>query len=118
MQQVGASASFRSVSSTRLEFNGQLAPHACTQQHAKAEAHPAPARASARGPSAWPGTATVHVSPLREEAKALGLRNLRVERLDPTDPYDVANAPKLDIDVFGTTRAGGEASPVLENPLD
>ena len=40
--------------------------------------------------------ATVQVSPqvtpLREKAKALGLNNLRVERLDLTDPYDIAQA--------------------------
>ncbi|EJL56423.1 short-chain alcohol dehydrogenase [Rhizobium sp. CF122] len=40
--------------------------------------------------------ATVQVSPqvmpLREKAKKLGLDNLRVERLDLTDPYDIAQA--------------------------
>ena len=42
--------------------------------------------------------ATVQVSPqvmpLRKKAEALGLDNLRVERLDLTDPYDIEQAVK------------------------
>ncbi|MDI4231343.1 SDR family oxidoreductase [Bradyrhizobium sp. Arg237L] len=66
--------------------------------------------------------ATVHVAsqvtPLREEAKALGLKNFRVERLDLTDPYDVAAAQKLDVDVLWNNAGMGEAGPVFEIPLD
>jgi NAD(P)-dependent dehydrogenase (short-subunit alcohol dehydrogenase family) len=66
--------------------------------------------------------ATVQVSPqvtpLREKAKALGLENLRVERLDLTDPYDVAFAQKFDIDVLWNNAGRGEAGPVFEIPLD
>jgi short-subunit dehydrogenase len=58
------------------------------------------------------------VTPLREEAKALGLKNLRVERLDLTDPYDVAYAQKFDIDVLWNNAGKGEAGPVFEIPLD
>lgn len=66
--------------------------------------------------------ATVQVSPqvtpLREKAKALGLKNLRVERLDLRDPYDIAHAQKLDIDVLWNNAGKGEAGPVFEIPLD
>jgi NAD(P)-dependent dehydrogenase (short-subunit alcohol dehydrogenase family) len=58
------------------------------------------------------------VTPLREEAKALGLKNLRVERLDLTDPYDVAYAQKFDIDVLWNNAGKGEAGPVFEIPVD
>jgi NADP-dependent 3-hydroxy acid dehydrogenase YdfG len=40
------------------------------------------------------------VTPLREEAAALGLRNMRFERLDLTDPYDIKQAQGWDIDVL------------------
>ena len=66
--------------------------------------------------------ATVQVSPqvtpLREEAKALGLSNLRVERLDLTDPYDIAQAQSWDFDVLWNNAGQGEAGPVWEIPLD
>ncbi|WP_159718232.1 SDR family oxidoreductase [Geminicoccus flavidas] len=66
--------------------------------------------------------ATVHVAsqvtPLREEARALDLRNLRVERLDLTDPYDIAQAQTFDIDVLWNNAGMGEAGPVFEIPLD
>ncbi|GGF72044.1 short-chain dehydrogenase [Azorhizobium oxalatiphilum] len=66
--------------------------------------------------------ATVQVSsqvtPLREEAKALGLDNLTVERLDLTDPYDIAQALKWDFDVLWNNAGMGEAGPVWEIPLD
>jgi NAD(P)-dependent dehydrogenase (short-subunit alcohol dehydrogenase family) len=66
--------------------------------------------------------ATVHVSPqvtpLREKAKELGLKNLRVERLDLTDSYDVAQALTFDIDVLWNNAGKGEAGPVFEIPID
>src|SRR5215470_10540774 len=58
------------------------------------------------------------VTPLREKAKALGLKNLRVERLDLTDPYDVAYIQTFDIDVLWNNAGMGEAGPVFEIPLD
>ena len=58
------------------------------------------------------------VTPLREKAKELGLKNLRVERLDLTDPYDVANAQTFDIDVLWNNAGMGEAGPVFEIPVD
>jgi NAD(P)-dependent dehydrogenase (short-subunit alcohol dehydrogenase family) len=66
--------------------------------------------------------ATVHVAsqvtPLREEAKALGLSHLRVERLDLSDPYDLAHAQTFDIDVLWNNAGMGEAGPVFEIPMD
>ncbi|KYK47470.1 short-chain dehydrogenase [Bradyrhizobium liaoningense] len=59
------------------------------------------------------------VTPLREEAKALGIeKNLRVERLDLTDPYDIAQALTFDIDVLWNNAGMGEAGPVWEIPID
>jgi NAD(P)-dependent dehydrogenase (short-subunit alcohol dehydrogenase family) len=58
------------------------------------------------------------VTPLREEAKALGLDHLRVERLDLTDPYDIAQAQSWDFDVLWNNAGMGEAGPVWEIPID
>jgi NAD(P)-dependent dehydrogenase (short-subunit alcohol dehydrogenase family) len=66
--------------------------------------------------------ATVQVSPqvtpLREKAKALGLNNLKVERLDLTDPYDIAQAQSWDFDVLWNNAGRGEPGPVWEIPID
>src|SRR5262245_21637346 len=66
--------------------------------------------------------ATVQVSPqvtpLREEAKALGLKSFRVERLDLTDPYDIAQAQSWDFDVLWNNAGQGEAGPVWEVAVD
>jgi NAD(P)-dependent dehydrogenase (short-subunit alcohol dehydrogenase family) len=59
-----------------------------------------------------------HVTPLREKAKSLGLSNLRVEKLDLLDPYDVAYAQTHDIDVLWNNAGIGEAGPVFEIPID
>lgn len=66
--------------------------------------------------------ATVQVSPqvtpLRLKAKELGLDNLRVERLDLTDPYDIEQAVGWDFDVLWNNAGQGEAGPVWEIPID
>jgi NAD(P)-dependent dehydrogenase (short-subunit alcohol dehydrogenase family) len=66
--------------------------------------------------------ATTHVSsqvtPLREEAVKLGLRNFRVERLDLTDHYDIAQAQSWDFDILWNNAGMGEAGPVWEIPLE
>ena len=66
--------------------------------------------------------ATAQISPqvaaLREKAAALGLDNLRVEKLDLTDPYDMAFIAKLDVDVLWNNAGYGESGPVSEIPLD
>jgi short-subunit dehydrogenase len=66
--------------------------------------------------------ATVHVSsqvtPLREEVAELGLTNIRVERLDLTDPYDLKYAQNWDFDILWNNAGMGEAGPVWEIPID
>ena len=66
--------------------------------------------------------ATVQVSPqvmpLRRKAEELGLKNLRVERLDLTDHYDIAQAQRWDFDVLWNNAGQGEAGPVWEIPID
>jgi NAD(P)-dependent dehydrogenase (short-subunit alcohol dehydrogenase family) len=66
--------------------------------------------------------ATVQVSPqvmpLRKKAKDLGLDTLRVERLDLTDHYDIAQAQSWDIDVLWNNAGMGEAGPVWEIPVE
>jgi NAD(P)-dependent dehydrogenase (short-subunit alcohol dehydrogenase family) len=66
--------------------------------------------------------ATVQVSPqvmpLRAKAAELGLHNLRVERLDLTDPYDIDQAVKWDFDVLWNNAGQGESGPVWEIPID
>jgi NAD(P)-dependent dehydrogenase (short-subunit alcohol dehydrogenase family) len=58
------------------------------------------------------------ITPLREKAKRLGLNNLRIEKLDLFDPYDVAYAQRWDIDVLWNNAGVGESGPVFEIPLD
>ncbi|GAA4322775.1 SDR family oxidoreductase [Mucilaginibacter gynuensis] len=59
------------------------------------------------------------VTPLREKAISLGIQdNLRVEKLDILDQYDVAYALTWDIDVLFSNAGIGEAGPVFEIPLD
>ncbi|WP_413732079.1 SDR family oxidoreductase [Sodalis sp. RH20] len=58
------------------------------------------------------------VTPLREKAKALGLANLRVEKLDLLDAHDMAYAQSFDIDVLWNNAGMGEGGPVFEIPLD
>jgi NAD(P)-dependent dehydrogenase (short-subunit alcohol dehydrogenase family) len=66
--------------------------------------------------------ATVQVSPqvmpLRKKAAELGLHNLRVERLDLTDPYDIEQAVGWDFDVLWNNAGQGESGPVWEIPVD
>jgi NAD(P)-dependent dehydrogenase (short-subunit alcohol dehydrogenase family) len=66
--------------------------------------------------------ATVQVSPqvmpLRQRAQELKLDNLRVERLDLTDHYDIARAQSWDFDVLWNNAGQGESGPVWEIPLD
>jgi NAD(P)-dependent dehydrogenase (short-subunit alcohol dehydrogenase family) len=59
-----------------------------------------------------------HVSALRRKAAGLGLKNLRVEKLDLYDAYDVAYSHTWDIDVLWNNAGMGEAGPVSEIPVD
>jgi NAD(P)-dependent dehydrogenase (short-subunit alcohol dehydrogenase family) len=58
------------------------------------------------------------VTPLRQKAMSLGLTNLRVEKLDLLDRYDVAQALTWDIDVLFNNAGIGECGPVSEIPID
>src|SRR5690606_4061618 len=67
--------------------------------------------------------AGVQISPqvtaLRQKAIDLGIENnLRVEKLDILDPYDVAYALTWDADILFSNAGIGEAGPVFEIPLD
>lgn len=65
------------------------------------------------GAEIWP-----QVSALRQKAKGLGLKNLRVEKLDILNPHDVHTALTWDIDVLFSNAGIGESGPVSEIPLD
>lgn len=66
--------------------------------------------------------ATAQISPqvaaLRNKVAELGLDNIRVEKLDLTDPYDLAFIQTLDADVLWNNAGYGESGPVSEIPLD
>jgi len=66
--------------------------------------------------------AGVQISPqvtlLRKKAEALGLKTLRVEKLDLLDPHDVAQAHTWDIDILFNNAGIGECGPVSEIPVD
>jgi len=66
--------------------------------------------------------ATVQISPqvaaLRQKVDDLRLKNLRVEKLDLFDPYDVAQAHTWDIDILFNNAGMGESGPVSEIPID
>ncbi|HEX6716111.1 MAG TPA: SDR family NAD(P)-dependent oxidoreductase, partial [Pyrinomonadaceae bacterium] len=66
--------------------------------------------------------ATAQISPqvaaLRKKVAELGLKNIRVEKLDLTDPYDVAYAQTWDVDVLWNNAGVGESGPVSEIPID
>lgn len=66
--------------------------------------------------------ATAQISPqvaaLRNKVKELGLNNVRVEKLDLLDPYDLAYAQSWDIDVLWNNAGMGESGPVSEIPID
>jgi NAD(P)-dependent dehydrogenase (short-subunit alcohol dehydrogenase family) len=55
---------------------------------------------------------------LRNKAADLGLDNLRVQKLDVLDPYDVEAALKFDIDLLFSNAGIGEAGPVSEIPVE
>ena len=61
----------------------------------------------------WP-----QVTAMRAKAKELGLANLRVEKLDLLDPYDVAQVASWDCDVLVNNAGIGEGGPIAEIPID
>lgn len=61
----------------------------------------------------WP-----QVTQLRALAKSMGLKNLRVEKLDILDAYDIENALNWDIDILVNNAAIGYAGPLSEIPIE
>jgi short-subunit dehydrogenase len=65
------------------------------------------------GAQIWP-----QVTQLRQKAKTLGLTQLRIEKLDILDPYDIQNATKWDVDILVNNAAIGISGPMSEIPLE
>jgi len=65
------------------------------------------------GAHIWP-----QVTRMRKQAESLGLKNLRVEKLDILDAYDVAHALTWDIDILFNNAAIGYCGPIAEIPLE
>jgi NAD(P)-dependent dehydrogenase (short-subunit alcohol dehydrogenase family) len=58
------------------------------------------------------------VTPLRDEAARLGLKDFRVARLDLTDHFDIEQAQSWDFDILWNNAGMGEAGPVWEIPVE
>ena len=65
------------------------------------------------GAQIWP-----QVTQLRLKAEKLGLKPLRVEKLDVLDAYDIRKASKWDIDILVNNAAIGISGPLSEIPLE
>jgi short-subunit dehydrogenase len=65
------------------------------------------------GAQIWP-----QVTQLRLKADGLGLKTLRVEKLDILDSYDIHNAAKWDIDILVNNAAIGISGPASEIPIE
>jgi NAD(P)-dependent dehydrogenase (short-subunit alcohol dehydrogenase family) len=65
------------------------------------------------GAQIWP-----QVTQLRLKVEKLGLKNLRVEKLDVLDSYDIENAQHWDIDILVNNAAIGISGPMSEIPME
>lgn len=65
------------------------------------------------GVEIWP-----QATALRRKVESLGLKNLRVEKLDLLHAYDVQNALNWDIDILVNNAAIGESGPIAEIPME
>jgi short-subunit dehydrogenase len=61
----------------------------------------------------WP-----QVTAMREKARSLGLENLKVEKLDLLDPYDVAHTLKINFDILVNNAGIGEGGAISEIPVE
>ncbi len=61
----------------------------------------------------WP-----QVTALRANAEQLGLKSLRIEKLDILDPYDVKQVSDWEFDILLNNAGIGEGGPIAEIPLD
>ena len=64
------------------------------------------------GVQIWP-----QATALRRKVETLGLKNLRVEKLDLLHPYDVQHALNWDIDTLVNNAAIAESGPITEIPM-
>jgi short-subunit dehydrogenase len=65
------------------------------------------------GVQIWP-----QATALRRKVEPLGLKNLRVEKLDLLHPYDMQNALSWDIDILVNNAAIAESGPITEIPME
>src|SRR3984893_1425005 len=65
------------------------------------------------GVQIWP-----QATALRRKVETLGVKNLRVEKLDLLHPYDVQNALNWDIDTLVNNAAIAESGPITEIPME
>ena len=65
------------------------------------------------GVQIWP-----QATALRRKVEALGLKTLRVEKLDLLHPYDVQNALNWAIDILVNNAAIAESGPITEIPME
>src|SRR4029453_2167983 len=65
------------------------------------------------GVQIWP-----QATALRRKVETLGLKNLRVEKLDILDSNSIQNAMKWDIDILVNNTAIGISGPMSEIPLE
>ena len=65
------------------------------------------------GVQIWP-----QATALRRKVETLGLKNLRVEKLDLLHPYDVQHALTWDIDTLVNNAAIAESGPIAEIPME
>jgi short-subunit dehydrogenase len=65
------------------------------------------------GVQIWP-----QATALRRKVETLGLKNLRVEKLDLLHPYDVQKALNWDIDTLVNNAAIAESGPITEIPME
>jgi short-subunit dehydrogenase len=65
------------------------------------------------GVQIWP-----QATALRRKVETLGVKNLRVEKLDLLHPYDVQHALNWDIDILVNNAAIAESGPITEIPME
>ncbi len=65
------------------------------------------------GVQIWP-----QATALRRKVETLGMKNLRVEKLDLLHPYDVQHTLNWDIDILVNNAAIAESGPITEIPME
>jgi len=65
------------------------------------------------GVQIWP-----QATALRRKVETIGLKNIRIEKLDLLHPYDIRNALDWDIDILVNNAAIAESGPITEIPME